>query len=140
MKRFNFPLVAVMLGLVLVFASCGLTQPGYGDEGYSERPVRGRQVYGDPYYSNAPTIVRDPYTGRYYEVSPVSPYGYDTYSYPYGSYGNTRYYGNRRSTVYNNRSREHRTNTPRTSPQTQTKPSRGSSETINKAKGIIRKD
>lgn len=152
MKRFNFPLVAVMLGLVVVFASCGLTQPGYGDEGYSERPVRGRQVYSDPYYSNAPTVVRDPYTGRYYEVTPVSPYGYDIYSNSYGSYGNTRYYGSRSGTVYNNRSREYnnrsrdyRTSTPRTSTQTprtgtQTQPSRGSSETINKAKGIIRKD
>ena len=136
MKRFNFVHVLSMLVLVVILASCGFTQPGYGDEGYSDRPVRSRQVYSDPYYGNT-TIVRDPYTGRYYEVTPVGPYGYDTYSAPYGTYGgNTRYYGRGNSRGYSNN------NTPRrsqSSTQTQQQP-RANSETINKAKSIIRKD
>ena len=136
MKRFNFVHVLSMLVLVVIFASCGFTQPGYGED-YSDRPVRSRQIYSDPYYGNATTIVRDPYTGRYYEVTPVGPYGYDTYSAPYGStYGNSRYYGRGNSRGYSN-------NSPRRS-QTVTQPQqqqqRGSSETINKAKNIIRKD
>ena len=122
-----------MLVLVVILASCGLTQPGYG-EGYSDRPVRTRQIYSDPYYGNATTIVRDPYTGRYYEVTPVGPYGYDTYSAPYGTYGNSRYYG-RSGRVYTN-------NSPRRvqSPAQTQRPPKASSETINKAKNIIRKD
>lgn len=131
MGKINFLQVAAMLVLVVTLASCGLTQPGYGDEGYSDRPVRSRSIYSDPYYSNAPTIVRDPYTGRYYEVTPVSPYGY-SYD-PYYS-NNSRY--PRRST---SRSSGYSTNYPRrtqSSEQTQTQ-NRGS-ETINKAKDIIR--
>jgi len=136
MKRFNFVHVLSMLVLVVILASCGFTQPGYGED-YSDRPVRSRQIYSDPYYGNATTIVRDPYTGRYYEVTPVGPYGYDTYSAPYSTYGghNTRYYGRGNSRGYSN-------NTPRRS-QTTTQPQqqqRGSSETINKAKNIIRRD
>lgn len=130
MKRFNFVHVLSMLVLVVILASCGFTQPGYGED-YSDRPVRSRQIYSDPYYGNATTIVRDPYTGRYYEVTPVGPYGYDTYS----SYsGNNRYYGRGNNRGYSN-------NSPRRS-QTTTQPQqqRGSSETINKAKSIIRRD
>ncbi len=122
-----------MLVLVVILAGCGFTQPGYGED-YSDRPVRSRQVYSDPYY-NGTTIVRDPYTGRYYEVTPVAPYGYDTYSSPYGSYGNSRSYGRGNTRVYSN-------NSPRrsqTTTQTQQQP-RANSETINKAKNIIRKD
>ena len=134
MKKINFVHILTMLVLVVVLASCGLTQPGYGDD-YSDRTVRSRQVYADPYYSNAPSIVRDPYTGRYYEVTPVSPYGYDTYSSPYGTYGNSRYYGRSSGRRYSN-------NYPRRSQSTQPQQqqSRGNSETINKAKSIIRKD
>lgn len=134
MKRFNFVHILSMLVLVVILASCGITQPGYGED-YSDRPVRSRQVYSDPYYGNATTIVRDPYTGRYYEVTPVSPYGYDVYASPYGSYGNSRYYGRGSSRGYSN-------NSPRrsqTTTQTQQQP-RGNSETINRAKNIIRKD
>ena len=135
MKRFNFVHVLSMLVLVVILASCGFTQPGYGED-YSDRPVRSRQIYSDPYYGNATTIVRDPYTGRYYEVTPVGPYGYDTYSYPYGTYGgNSRYYGRGNNRGYSNNS-PRRTQTT-TQPQQQ---QRGSSETINKAKSIIRRD
>ena len=137
MKRFNFVHVLSMLVLVVILASCGFTQPGYGED-YPDRPVRNRQIYSDPYYGNATTIVRDPYTGRYYEVTPVSPYGYDTYSAPYGTYGNSRYYGRGNNRGYSN-------NSPRrsqTTTQTQEQPPqpRENSETINKAKNIIRKD
>jgi hypothetical protein len=134
MKKFKLVHILTMLSLVVVLASCGLTQPGYGDEGYSDRPVRSRSVYTDPYYGNT-TIVRDPYTGRYYEVTPVSPYGYDTYSSPYGSYGNGRYYGRNSSRGYSN-------NSPRRSQssQVQQQQPRESSPTIDKAKGIIRRD
>ena len=136
MKNFNLVQILGMLLVVVVFASCGLTQPGYGED-YEDRPVRGRQIYSDPYYNSGTTIVRDPYTGRYYEVTPVSPYGYDPYlSNPYGStYGNSRYYERNSNRSYSN-------NTPR---RTQTQPvqtqqqNRGS-ETTNKAKSIIRKD
>jgi hypothetical protein len=131
MKKFNLVHVLTMLVLVVVLASCGFTQPGYGDEQYPDRTVRSRSIYTDPYYGST-QVVRDPYTGRYYEVTPVSPYGYGYDS--YGSYGNSRYYG--RS------GRSYRNNYPRRSQSTQTQqqPSRGSSETINKAKSIIRKD
>ena len=135
MKRFNFVHVLSMLVLVVILASCGFTQPGYGED-YSDRPVRSRQIYSDPYYGNATTIVRDPYTGRYYEVTPVGPYGYDTYSAPYGTYGgNSRYYGRGNSRGYSSNS-PRRTQTT-TQPQQQ---QRGNSETINKAKNIIRRD
>ena len=136
MKRFNFVHVLSMLVLVVILASFGFKQPGYG-EYYYDRPVRSRQIYSDPYYGNATTIVRDPYTGRYYEITPVGPYGYDTYSsYPYGTYGgNSRYYGRGNNRGYSNNS-PRRTQTT-TQPQQQ---QRGSSETINKAKSIIRRD
>src|SRR5215213_738096 len=101
MKQFKLVHILTMLSFVVVLASCGLTQPGYGEEEYSDRPVRSRQVYMDPYYGNT-TIVRDPYTGRYYEVTPVSPYGYDTYSSPYGSTGNSRYYEKNNARAYTN--------------------------------------
>ena len=132
MKKFNFVHVLTMLVLVVVLASCGFTQPGYGDEQYPDRTVRSRSIYSDPYYGTT-QVVRDPYTGRYYEVTPVSPYGYDTYSSPYGTYGNSRSYGRSSGRRYSN--------TPRRSQSTQPQQqSRGSSETINKAKSIIRKD
>ena len=134
MKQFRFVHILTMLSLVVVLASCGFTQPGYGDD-YSDRPVRNRQVYMDPYYGNT-RIVRDPYTGRYYEVTPVSPYGYDTYSSAYGSYGNSRYNGRNTSRSYSN-------NTPRRSQSSQVQQQqqpKESSPTINKAKSIIRKD
>lgn len=129
MKRFNFVQIAVVLVLVVTLASCGLTQPGYGDD-YSDRPVRSRQIYSDPYYSNGPVIVRDPYTGRYYEVTPVAPYGYDPYGYP-GTYGNTRYYGSNRGA---------RVSYPRRTQPVQTQEQNRGSETTNKAKSIIRRD
>ena len=139
MKQLKFAHILTMLSLVVLLASCGLSQPGYGED-YSDRPVRNRQVYMDPYYGNS-TIVRDPYTGRYYEVTPVDAYGYGTYAAPYGNYGNSRYYGRNNTRVY-------RDNTPRTnnsprgsqSPQVQQQQPRESSPTINKAKSIIRKD
>ena len=134
MKKFNFLSLLVGLVIIVTLASCGMTQPGYGDEQYPDRTVRNRSIYSDPYYGRT-QIVRDPYTGRYYEVTPVSPYGYDAYSSPYGSYGNSRYYGRGSSRGYSN-------NSPRrsqTTTQTQQQP-RGNSETINRAKNIIRKD
>ena len=134
MKQLRFSHILTILSLVVILASCGLSQPGYGED-YSDRPVRNRQVYMDPYYGNT-TIVRDPYTGRYYEVTPVGPYGYDTYSYPYGSsYGNGRYYGRNNGRVYRNN-----TSGGSRSPQVQQQQPRESSPTINKAKSIIRKD
>jgi hypothetical protein len=145
MKQFRFVHILTMLSLVVVLASCGLAQPGYGED-YSDRPVRNRQVYMDPYYGNS-TIVRDPYTGRYYEVMPVDPYGYGGFSAPYGSYGNSGYYGRNNTRVYSNNTRvnnnrENNTNTPRRTqtPQVQQQQPRESSPTINKAKSIIRKD
>ena len=143
MKKIGFLQLTALLLVAFIMASCGFTQPGYGDDQYSERPVR-RQVYNDPYYSNTPatTIVRDPYTGRYYEVTPVSPYGYDTYYDPYNTYGNNRYYGSRRSTGYS-RNSGYSNSYPRSSQRIETQSqeqSRGSSETINKAKSIIRRD
>ena len=122
-----------MLVLVITIASCGLTQPGYGEEQYPDRTVRSRQIYSDPYYNSGTTIVRDPYTGRYYEVTPVSPYGYDPYLSPYSTYGNNRYYG--RST-----SRGYTTNYPRRTQPVQTQEQNRGSETTNKAKSIIRRD
>ena len=141
MKRFNFVHVLSMLVLVVILASCGFTQPGYGDEGYSDRPVRGRQVYADPYYGNT-TIVRDPYTGRYYEVTPVSPNGYDTYGSRYGTYEDNRYYGrgNNRGGYSNNVPRRSQSSTQPQQQHRGTSETRSSSETINKAKDIIRKD
>lgn len=137
MKQFKFAHILTMLSLVVVLASCGLTQPGYGED-YSDRPVRNRTVYMDPYYGNS-TIVRDPYSGRYYEVTPVDAYGYG-YD-PYRSYGNTRYYGRNSNRVYSNNTTRNN-NTPRRtqSPQVQQQQPRESSPTINKAKSIIRKD
>lgn len=132
MTQFKFAHILTMLSLVVVLASCGFTQPGYGDD-YSDRPVRSRQVYMDPYYGNT-TIVRDPYTGRYYEVTPVGPYGYDTYSSGYGSYGNGRYYGRNSNRVYSNSPRRSQ------SSQVQQQQPRESSPTIDRAKSIIRKD
>jgi hypothetical protein len=133
MKKFNFVHVLTMFVLVVVLASCGFTQPGYGDEQYPDRTVRSRSIYTDPYYGTT-QVVRDPYTGRYYEVTPVSPYGYDTYSSPYGTYGNNRSYGRSSGRGYSN-------NYPRRSQSTQPQQqSRGNSETIDKAKSIIRKD
>ena len=136
MKQFKFAHILTMLSLVVILASCGLTQPGYGED-YSERPVRNRSVYMDPYYGNS-TIVRDPYTGRYYEVTPVDSYGYGTYSAPYGSYGNSRNYGRNTNRVYRN-NMPRTNNTPRVT-QPQVQQPRESSPTINKAKSIIRKD
>ncbi len=135
MKRFNFVHLLPMIVLVVILASCGLTQPGYGDD-YSERPVRSRQVYSDPYYNNGPTIVRDPYTGRYYEVIPVSPYGYDPYGSRYSTYGDNRNYGrgNTRGGYSNNVPRRNQSSAQPQQPQKQ------SSETIDKAKNIIRRD
>jgi hypothetical protein len=132
MKKFNFVHILTMLVLVVVLASCGFTQPGYGDEQYPDRTVRSRSIYTDPYYGTT-QVVRDPYTGRYYEVTPVSPYGYGYDS--YGTYGNSRYYGRSSGRRYSN-------NYPRRSQSTQPQQqqSRGNSETINKAKSIIRKD
>ena len=130
MKRFKFIHLLTMLVVIVTLASCGFTQPGYGEEEYSGRPVRSRSVYVDPYYSNAPVIVRDPYTGRYYEVTPVSPYGYDPYyGTTYPSYGRT--YGGR--SYSNNYPRRYQSTQPQA-------PKERSSETINKAKNIIRKD
>src|SRR5688572_27817754 len=106
MKILKFVHILSMLSLDVVLSSCGLAQPGYGED-YSDRAYRNRQVYMDPYYGNS-TIVRDPYTGRYYEVTPVDSYGYGTYSAPYGNYGNSRSYGRNNTRVY-------RDNTPRTS-------------------------
>lgn len=134
MKRFNFVHLLTMIVLIVILASCGLTQPGYGDD-YSERPVRGRQVYSDPYYSNAPTIVRDPYTGRYYEVIPVSPYGFDPYGARFNTYGDYRNYGRGNTRGgYNNVPRRNQSSAQPQQPQKQ------SSETIDKAKNIIRRD
>jgi hypothetical protein len=134
MKKFNLFHILTMFVLVVVLASCGFTQPGYGDEQYPDRTVRSRSIYADPYYGTT-QIVRDPYTGRYYEVTPVSPYGYDTYSSPYGTYGNSRYYGRTNSRRYSNNNYPRRTQPS----QTQQQP-RENSQTINKAKSIIRKD
>jgi hypothetical protein len=133
MKNFNFVQILGMLVLVVTLASCGLTQPGYGDNEYPDRTVRSRQIYSDPYYNSGTTIVRDPYTGRYYEVTPVAPYGYDPYLSPYSTYGNTRYYG--RST-----SRGYSSGAPRRAQQTETQQQNRGSETTKKAKDIIRGD
>ena len=135
MKKINFVQLLVGLVLLVTLASCGLTQPGYGDEEYPDRTVRSRSVYGDPYYGGT-RIVRDPYTGQYYEVRPVAPYGYDAYGYPYdtyGTYGRNPYYG---------RSGRYSTNYPRKtqssgSTQQQQQQSSGS-QTTQKAKDIIR--
>lgn len=135
MKKFN--LLSLLVGLVLIvtLASCGMTQPGYGDEQYPDRTVRSRSIYSDPYYGRT-QIVRDPYTGQYYEVTPVGPsYGYDPYGYGYPSstYGRSPYYG-----------RNSRTTT--SSPRRYSSPSSGSTQqqnngspTTQKAKDIIRK-
>ena len=133
MKKISFLQIAVVLALAITFVSCGLTQPGYGDEQYPDRQVRSRQIYSDPYYNSGTTIVRDPYTGRYYEVTPVSPYGYDAYS-SYGSYGNNPYYGRRTSRGYSNSSPR------RSQTTTETQQQNTNSETINRAKSIIRRD
>ncbi len=134
MKNFRLVHILTMVSLVVVLASCGLTQPGYGED-YSDRPIRDRSVYMDPYYGNS-TIVRDPYTGRYYEVTPVDSYGYG-YPAPYGSYGNSRNYGRNNNRVYSNNT-PRRTQAPRV--QQQQQQPRETSPTINKAKSIIRKD
>ena len=136
MKSFNFLSFSAILVLVVTLASCGLTQPGYGDEEYSDRPVRSRQIYSDPYYSNS-RIVRDPYTGQYYEVTPVSPYGYETYGYPAGSYGNNRNYGRRSSGGY---STNYPSRTQSTQQSNTTQEQNRGSGTTNKAKSIIRGD
>jgi hypothetical protein len=127
MKRFKILSLLTLLVLVVTLASCGMTQPGYGDE-YPDRPMRSRSVYTDPYYGNAPTIIRDPYTGQYYEVTPVNPYGYGyPGAYPYDVYGNNHYYGRGGYNNYPRRSQS--------APQQQQK----SSETINRAKDMIKK-
>ena len=136
MKRFSFAQILTMLSLVAILASCGFTQPGYGED-YGDRPVRNRSVYMDPYYGNS-QIVRDPYTGRYYEVTPVGPYGYDPYS-SYGAYGNGGYYGRNTTRVYRNNN-PRTSNTPRVTQSPQVQQPRESSPAINKAKSVIRKD
>ena len=133
MKKFNFLSLLAGLVVIVTLASCGMTQPGYGDEQYPDRTVRSRSIYSDPYYSGT-QIVRDPYTGRYYEVTPISP-GYDTYGYPYGSYGT---YG---SNPYYGRSGRYSTNYPsRTQSSRSTQQQNNGSTTTQKAKDIIRKN
>jgi hypothetical protein len=133
MKKINIPLLLVGLVLIVTLASCGMTQPGYGDEQYPDRTIRSRSIYNDSYYGGT-RIVRDPYTGQYYEVTPVGPaYGYDPYGYGYPSstYGRNPYYGRNTRTT---------TNPPRrhsSSGSTQQQ-SNGGSTTTQKAKDIIR--
>lgn len=130
----------LLVGLVLIvtLASCGMTQPGYGDEQYPDRTIRSRSIYSDPYYGGT-RLVRDPYTGQYYEVTPVGPgYGYDPYGYGYpsGSYGRNPYYGRsgRTTTSYPRRYPSSSGSTQQ--PQQQQKNS--GSPTTQKAKDIIK--
>src|SRR5215213_1292885 len=131
MKKINFVQLLVGLVLVITLASCGMTQPGYGDEQYPERTVRSRSIYSDPYYGGT-QIVRDPYTGQYYEVTPVAPYG--TYGYPYDTYGRNPYYG-RSSGRYSTNTPRRNTSTGTTQPPRQQQNS--GSTTTQKAKDII---
>ena len=140
MKKFNIPFLFVGLVLIVTLASCGMTQPGYGDEQYPDRTIRSRSIYSDPYYGST-QIVRDPYTGQYYEVRPVAPYGaYGTYGYPYDTYGRDPYYGRSGGRT----SGRYSTNSPRRTPTTTTtQPPRqqqqnSGSPTTQKAKDIIR--
>ena len=139
MKKFNF--LSLLLGLVVIvtLASCGMTQPGYGDEQYPDRTVRSRSIYSDPYYGGT-QIVRDPYTGQYYEVTPVSPsYGYDPYGYGYPSstYGRNPYYGRSSRT---NSGYPRRYSSGSTQQQQTTQQQNNGSPTTQKAKDIIRRD
>lgn len=132
MKKFNFLSLLVALVVIVTLASCGMTQPGYGDEQYPDRTVRSRSVYSDPYYGST-RIVRDPYTGQYYEVTPVSPsYGYDPYGYGYpsSSYGRNPYYGRG--------GRSYGTSAPRRYSSSESTQQSSGSTTTQKAKDIIR--
>ena len=94
MKRFSFSLVAVMVTLMVLAASCSMPMGATGGYYEEDAPVRGNVYYSQPYGSNVIVVERDPYTGRYYEVSP--------YGRSYGNvYGNSYPYRNNRR-VYNN--------------------------------------
>jgi hypothetical protein len=138
MKKFNIPFLLVGLVLIVTLASCGMTQPGYGDEQYPDRTIRSRSIYSDPYYGGT-QIVRDPYTGQYYEVTPVGPsYSYDPYGYGYPSstYGRNPYYGRSSGGRYSTNSpRRTITGTTQQPPQRQ---QNNGSTTTQKAKDIIR--